>query len=110
MNFSTFLDALKNLQTDRILQYLGERNLGEMIHNPWFLGTMGTLAVIALLCKWRVLLALILGLTGLTWLISYTVQQGTELKSAGNANLLVFAIGGVLIIFVMIYLLFIRHD
>lgn len=110
MNFAAFLDALKNLETDRVARYLGELNLGELIHNPWFLGTMGALAVLALLCKWRALLATVLGVTGLAWLISYTVQQGTELKSAGNLNLLIFAGGGALIIFVMIYLLFIRHD
>lgn len=110
MSFSDFLEALKSLETGRIIQYLGEFQIGDLIHNPWFLGSMGTLAVIALICKWRMLLATILGLTGLAWLISYTVQQGTELESAGNLNLLIFAGGGVAIMFVMIYLLFIRHD
>lgn len=110
MDFSAFLSAVKNLETDRMLQYLAERNIGELIHNPWFLGTMAALAVVALLCKWRVLLATILGVTGLAWLVSYTVQQGTELESVGNTNLLVFAGGGALIVFVMIYLLFIHHD
>jgi len=110
MNAVSFLDVLKSMETKRILQYLGDMNIGDLIHNPWFLGTMGALALMALFCKWRALLAIILGVTGLSWLISYTVQQGTDLQGLSNTNLYVFVAAGVAIIFVVIYLLFIRHD
>lgn len=110
MTSVTFIDALKSMDTKSILAALGDMNIGDLIHNPWFLGTMGVLALIALLCKWRALLALIVGLTGLSWLISYTVRGGAELQGLSNTNLFVFAAGGIVIIFVVIYLLFIRHD
>ena len=110
MDFSAFLDALQNFETGKMARYLGELNLDELIHNPWFLGGMGALALIALFCKWRALLALILGVTGFAWLISYTVGQGTEFNELGSHNLFVFIGGSVLVIFVMIYLLFIRNE
>lgn len=110
MDFSAFLDALQHLETGRMARYLGELNLGDLSHNPWFLGAMGTLAVIALLCKWRTLLALIVGLTGLTWLINATVAQGTGVEELGSQNFIIFFGGAVLIVLVMIYLVFIRPE
>jgi hypothetical protein len=48
--------------------------------------------------------------TACTWLFSYVQQRGTELDSLGSESLLIFAGGGVAILFFTIYLLFIRGD
>jgi len=102
---------LKELDNDHIIEFLGEMQIAEYIHNPWFLGVMGGLAICCLVFKWRVLLATIVGLTGLAWLISYTVEQGTEMREGLHSNSLIFFVaGGVFIIAVMIYLVFIKEE
>lgn len=110
MTFSDFVGALKNFDNATIVAYLGQFDLGELIHNPWFLGVMGGLALIALFMKWRALLATVLGTTGLTWLVSYTIEQGTDISELTSKNLLVFAGGGICLIFIIFYLLFLKHD
>jgi len=111
MTFQDFLDALSRFDTDGMLAYLGQYDIGAVINNPWYLGIMGVLAVVCLIFKWRLLLATIVGITGLAWLISYTVQRGAEIEgNLQSQNLLVFVGGGVVVIGLMIYLLFIKGD
>jgi hypothetical protein len=69
------------------------------------------LAVCCLIFKWRLLLATIVGLTGLAWLINYTVEQGTEVSEGLQSNSMIFFIGGgVAIVFLMLYLVFIKEE
>jgi len=101
---------LHNFETENLVALMQEMNLAELIANPAFLGTMAVIAAICLFTKWHGLLAIVFGLTGFTWLLSYTLQQGTELDGASNPTLLVFVGGGVVIVGVVIYLLFIKSD
>lgn len=112
MSVASVLDQLKELDNENIIAFLGEMQIAEYIHNPWFLGGMGLLAICCLVFKWRVLLATIVGMTGLAWLISYTVErQSTEVGEGLRSNsLLFFVAGGVVIIGVMIYLVFIKEE
>ena len=111
MDFSSFLDSLKNLQTEKVVAMLQDLQVGQLIHNPWFLGTMGGLALLALIMKWRILLVTILSLTGFTWLLSYTLARGTSLEGGlQNQTLLVFVGGGAVLICIVIYLLFIKSE
>ncbi len=104
------LDLLENLQTERLLAALQDLKLDELIRNPAFLGAVAVIGAVCLLKRWYSFLGVVLGLAGFTWLLSYTLQRGTELDSAGNPTLLVFVGGGVVIIGLVIYLLFIRSD
>lgn len=110
MSANAGLDLLKNFETAKVVQFLKDMNVGELIHHPWFLGAMGGLALLALLMKWRVLLAAILSVTGLAGLISYTLERGTQLGALGNQTLLIFVGGGALLIVIVIYLLFIKSE
>jgi hypothetical protein len=110
MDFSPIAEFFGKFETGRVFEYLKDLNLEELIHNPWFLGSTALLSIIALIMRWRVLLALILGLTGFAWLISYTLQQETTIGSLSSGTLLIFVGGGSAIIFLIIYLLFIRSD
>lgn len=111
MTFADFLQSLKSFDTDGMLNYLGQFDIGRFINNPWFLGTMGVLAVLCLIFKWRTLLAVIIGTTGLAWLVSRTVSRGTEIgEGLNNQNLLVFGGGAVLVVGVVIYLVFIKGE
>jgi hypothetical protein len=110
MDFSQVVSYLKNFQIARTWQLLQDMNISELIHNPWFLGSIGVLSLISLFMRWRVLLVLLVSVTACTWLFSYVQQRGTELDSLGSESLLIFAGGGVAILFFTIYLLFIRGD
>lgn len=103
---SGFLEALK---TESIMHYLGQLDLGQVIHNPWLLGGLGTLALVSLLMRWRLLLVTLLSLAGFVWLLSYVQQQGTNLHS-GTDSVLLFVGGGTVVIGVAIYFLFIRSE
>ena len=112
ISVDSLLGQLKELDNEHIFAFLGEMQIAEYIHNPWFLGCMGALAICCLIFKWRVLLATIVGLTGLAWLINYTVeQQGSEVGAGLKSNSLIFfVVGGVAIVAVMIYLVFIKEE
>ena len=105
------MEWLKFLETDRVMAYLQALDLQSLVQSPYFLGAAGVLAVIALVMRWRVLLALTLTITGFVWLLSYTMAQDTSMAGGGaNDTLVVFVFGGAAIVFVAIYLLFIRGD
>lgn len=111
MSVGALLNQLKELDNESILAFLGEMEIATYIHNPWFLGVLGALAICCLIFKWRVLLATIVGLTGLAWLVNYTVAQGTEVNEGLRSNSLIFfVVGAVLIVAVMIYLVFIKEE
>lgn len=110
MNLDDISKFFQNFKTDQVLEYLEKMKLETLIHNPWFLGTVATLALMALILRWRVLLTLILGLSGFTYLLSYTMKRGTDLGGVGDSTLLVFVGGGVVVMGVVIYMLFIKAE
>ena len=111
MNFTSFMEFLQRFETARVVAYLQALDLQALIHNPYFLGGTAFLAVLCLWMRWRVLLALLLSLSGFVWLLSYTLAQDTSLEGGvANDTLIVFVFGGTAIVFVAIYLLFIRSD
>ncbi|PLX82362.1 MAG: hypothetical protein C0617_14705 [Desulfuromonas sp.] len=97
-------------QTERVLGYMQQWQIGDLIRNPWFLGGMALLCLISLLLKWRILLATVVSVTGFVGLVSYTLGQETNLESMSSDTLLVFVGGGVALVMVVIYLLFIKAD
>lgn len=110
MDFSKVAGIFQHFETGRVLRALQDLDLNRLIHNPWLLGTVGVLSLIALFMRWRVLLTTLLGVTGFVWLVARTVQHGTKVQNLGNGSLVTFVGGGVVIILVVIYFLFIRSD
>lgn len=111
MTFDDFLNSLTSFDTDGMLNYLGQFDIGSYINNPWFLGAMGVIAVLCIIFKWRTLLAVVVGTTGLAWLVARTVERGTEIDGGlKSQNLLVFGGGAVLIVGLVIYLVFIKGE
>jgi peptidoglycan/LPS O-acetylase OafA/YrhL len=105
------MEILQNFETSNIVAYLQSLDLQELIHNPYFLGGMAVLAVICLLMRWRLLLATVLGISGFVWLLSYTLARDTSLEGGmGNDTLAIFVAGGAGLVFLVIYLLFIRGE
>ena len=111
MNSTSIVELLQDFETDRVVEYLQTLDLQELIHNPYFLGGTAALAIIALVMRWRVLLVTILSISGFIWLLSYTLAQDTSLEGGvANDTLIVFVFGGTAIVFLAIYMLFIRGD
>ena len=110
MDVSSIEDILRKFETERVVAFLNDMDVRALIHNPVFLGAMGALALLALFMKWRVVLVTILTVTGLAWLISYTLERGTQLGGVGDQSLLVFVGSGAVLMAVIIYLLFIKSD
>lgn len=109
METKSLIDFLQNFRTEEVLSYLRTLNINDLIHNPWFLGATGALALVSLLMRWRILLATILSVTGFVGLLNYTLQRETSLENLSDPTLMIFVGGGVLIIFVVIYLLFVKE-
>jgi hypothetical protein len=111
MDSSSVAKLLENFETSNVIAFLQRLDLQELIHHPYFLGGTAALAVLCLWMRWRVLLALLLSISGFVWLLSYTLAQDTSLEGGvANDTLIVFVIGGTAIVFLAIYLLFIRSD
>jgi hypothetical protein len=107
LSIAWFLEAL---ETRNVMEFLGQLDVGQLVHNPWLLGGIGALALLSLLMRWRLLLVTILSVTGFVWLVSYIQQQGTTLDGQAPESLLLFIGGGVCLIGLAIYFLFIRTE
>ena len=111
MDFSIVIEFLKQFETTKVLAYLQATDLNELMQHPYFLAGVGVMAVIAYLMRWRLLLVTVMSITGFIYLLSYTVAQGTSLEKGLPAESLVVLVGGgAFIVFLAIYLLFIRSD
>lgn len=111
MSVDAILRQLKELDNDSVLSFLGGMEIAPYLHNPWFLGMMGALALCCLVFKWRLLLATIFGVTGLAWLANFTKEKGTQVTESLSSNSLIFfVIGAVSIVAIMIYLVFIKEE
>ena len=111
MNSTSFMELLQRFETDRVVAYLQTLDLQELVHSPYFLIGTGVLAILCLVMRWRVLLVTVLSISGFAWLLSYTLAQDTSLEGGiANDTLVLFVFGGAAIVFLAIYLLFIRGD
>ena len=111
MDFSTVIEFFKQFENTKVLKYIQARDLNELMKHPYFLAGVGVTAVIAYLMRWRLLLVAVMSITGFIYLLSYTVSQGTSLEKGLPAeSLAVLVGGGAFVVFLAIYLLFIRND
>lgn len=111
MEFSAVIDFLKQFETAKVMAYLKSMDLKTVMEHPYFLTGVGVTALIALFMRWRLLLVLVMSITGFIYLLSYTAEQGTSLDGGMPTDSLVVLVGGgSFIVFLAIYLLFIRSE
>ena len=111
MDFSSTIEILKKFETSKVMAYIQAMDLKTIMEHPYFLTGVGITAVIALLMHWRLLLVTVMTITGFIYLLSYTLAQGTSLEGGMPTDaLLVLIGGGSFLVFLAIYLLFIRND
>lgn len=109
--FDSAIEYLSQFSTANILAYLGQSNLGNLFYNPYFLGTMGILAVISLILKWNWMLMGVIVVTGCAGAMSFLAEKGTSLDGGlTDSGMLVFIGIGVVVIGALIYLLFIKSE
>lgn len=111
MDFSTVITFLQRFETTKVMGYLQAMDLMELMRHPYFLTAVGITAIIAYFMHWRLLLVTVMSITGFIYLLSYTLAHGTSLeKGLAADSLMVMVAGGAFIVFLAIYLLFIRDD
>ena len=105
------LEYLSQFSTANILAYLGESDLGNLFYNPYFLGTMGILAVISLVLKWNWMIMGVIVVVGCAGAMSFLAEKGTSLEGGmSDSGMLVFIGIGVVVVGALIYLLFIKSE
>ena len=93
------------------MAYIQAMELNVLMKHPYFLAGVGVTALIAYFMRWRLLLVTVMSITGFIYLLSYTVSQETSLEKGLPADSLAVLVGGgSFIVFLAIYLLFIRSD
>lgn len=111
MDFSSISAFLQSFQTAKVMAFLQAADLKTVMQHPYFLAGVGVTAVIAYLMRWRLLLVTVMTITGFIYLLGYTLDQGTSLEGGLPTDALVVLVGGgAFMVFVAIYLLFIRGD
>jgi hypothetical protein len=111
MDFTAAIEFLKQFETKKVMEFLQSMDVKTLMEHPYFLAGVGVLAVIAFLMRWRLLLVTVMSLTGFIYLLGYTLAQDTSLEGGMPTESLVVLIGGgAFIVFLSIYLLFIRSD
>lgn len=111
MNFNSVIEFLKQFETAKVMAYLQAMDVKTLMEHPYFLAGVGVTAVIAYLMRWRLLLVVVMTITGFIYLLGYTLSRGTSLDGGmPTDSLMVLVGGGSFIVFLAIYLLFIRSE
>ncbi len=110
MDFSFVTKWMNYLETERAMDLLGSLNIGDLIYHPWFLGALALISLIAIYFRRYAFLAALLALAGFAALVDHTLGRGTAVDGIMSETLLIFVGGGLVLIFIVIYFLFIRHD
>ena len=111
MDFNSAIEFIKQFETTKVMAYIKAMDLKTVMEHPYFLTGVGVTAVVAYLMRWRLLLVVVMAITGFIYLLSYTLSKGVSMESGMPTDaLLVMVGGGAFIVFLAIYLLFIRND
>jgi hypothetical protein len=93
------------------MAYIKAMDLKTVMEHPYFLAGVGVTAIFAYLMRWRLLLVVVMTITGFIYLLGYTLAKGVSLEGGmPTDSLMVLIGGGAFIVFLAIYLLFIRNE
>ena len=111
MDSSSVIEFIKQFETTKIMAYIKAMDLKTIMEHPYFLAGVGVTAIIAYLMRWRLLLVVVMSITGFIYLLGYTLAKGVSMdQGMPTDSLLVLVGGGTFIVFLAIYLLFIRSE
>lgn len=111
MDLSSVMEFLQQFETKKLLAFIQENDTKQIMEHPYFLTGLGIGAVVAYFMKWRLLLVIVIAITGFIYLLNYTLARGTSLDGGMPTDTLVVLVGGgSFIVFLAIYLLFIKTE
>jgi hypothetical protein len=91
-----------------IIDFLVETQIMAFVADPRVVFLAGVLFLISLVMKWRVVALSLFGVGALVAVARYS--KLAEGKTALDQNMMVFAIGTLLVVIILLYFLFIRGD
>lgn len=110
MSWTDIKEYLNCFRTDQIMQQLQAWNIGDLNSNPWFLGGFATVILITYFIGWRTISAFLIGIGGFALALSWAIGRGTGTEGIAGGGLYIIVGGGAVIVFLFIYLLFIKSE
>jgi hypothetical protein len=110
MSRDKILEFLTLFRTDNIIQQLHAWNIGDLSHNPLFLGGFAVIILFTYVLGWRKISAFMIGLGGFTLILSLAIGKGTGIEGIAGGGLLMVVVGGGGVISLFIYLLFVKSE
>lgn len=90
-----------------IVDYLASAQVANLASDPRVLFAAAVLFVVAVLMRWKSVILLLFGVGGIMTVVRYTNPGG---GGGLDRNLIVFAVGSLVVGVVLIYFLFIKGD
>ena len=110
MSWSDIKQYLEYFRTDQIMQQLQDWNVGDLSTNPWFLGGFVALILITYFVGWRAIAGFLSGIGGFILVLSLAIGKGTGVEGIAGGGLWILVGGGAVVVFLFIYLLFIKSE
>jgi hypothetical protein len=110
MAWTDFLNYLQNFRTDKIIAQLAAWNIDELSSNPYVLAGLALVIAVTYFLGWKTFSAFIVGIGGFALAVSYTVKQGAGVEGIAGGGLTIMVGAGVAVVFLFIYLLFIKSE
>lgn len=110
MTWTEFLGYLENFRTDKVVEQLAAWNVGDLGSNPYVLAGFAVVIAITYFLGWKTFSAFIVGIGGFALAVSYGVKQGTGVEGIAGGGATVMVGAGVVVVFLFIYLLFIKSE
>ncbi|WP_303722167.1 hypothetical protein [Malonomonas rubra] len=110
MIWESFKEFMTNFRTDNIMAQLEAWNVGDLSHNPWFLGGFAAVILITYFLGMRATSAFLLGIGGFVLALSLTVAQGVGTEGIQGGGIYIIVGAGTVIVGLCIYMLFIKSE
>ncbi len=110
MNWAEIKQYMENFRSDQVMQQLQDWNVTDLNSNPWFLGAFAAIILITYFIGWRAISGFISGIGGFALVLSFAFDKGTGVEGIASGGLWILVGGGVVVVFLFIYLLFIKAE
>ena len=110
MTWESFKEFMTNFRTDNVMQQLQAWEVGDLKSDPWFLGGFAVVVLLTYFLGLRAISAFLVGLGGFALALSWTVAAGTGTEGIAGGGLYIIVGAGAVIVFLFIYLLFIKSE
>jgi len=110
MSWADIKHYMDYLRTDQVMQQLQDWNIGDLSHNPWFLGGFAIIILITYLIGWKAIAGFLVGLGGFALIVSLAVGRGTGVEGIAGGGLWILVGGGAVAVALFIYLVFIKSE